>query len=52
MNLKKNNYIMGLKCIFKGHKWQKVGGTSHIGKGKFRQSLICKTCGKRIVKIS
>jgi len=37
---------MNLKCLFKGHKWKKLGGARHIGDGKFQQKLICKRCNK------
>ena len=28
------------------HKWEKLGGPQNVGGGKFRQFLICKSCGK------
>lgn len=36
---------MGFKCIF-GHKWQKLGGPSNVGSGRFKQMYKCAVCGK------
>ena len=33
-------------CFFGFHKWEKLGGPQNVGKGKFKQFLICKSCGK------
>jgi len=43
---------MGFKCLFKGHKWVKIGGPTNIGGGKFRQELKCTLCGKRKMHVS
>ena len=37
---------MGLKCIFTGHKWKKLGGPKNVGGGKFEQRIVCSKCGK------
>lgn len=33
-----------IKCFFGFHSWQKLGGPSNIGNGKFEQKLICSRC--------
>ncbi len=38
---------MNLKCLFGFHRWQKVGGATNIGHGKFRLQVVCSECGKR-----
>ena len=35
-----------IMCFFGFHKWEKLGGPQNVGKGKFKQLLICKSCGK------
>jgi len=37
---------MKIKCILKGHKWEKVGGPMNKGGGGFEQKLRCIRCGK------
>ena len=35
-----------IMCFFGFHKWEKLGGSQNVGNGKFKQLLICKSCGK------
>jgi len=37
---------MNVKCILGFHKWQKFGGPSNVGGGKFEQRYKCEKCGK------
>ncbi len=37
---------MNAKCLLGFHKWQKYGGPSNVGGGKFEQKFKCSKCGK------
>jgi hypothetical protein len=43
---------MKLKCILGFHNWEKLGGPTNVGGGRFAQNLICTECRKIKHRIS
>lgn len=45
-------FIQKIKCLLGFHKWQKYGGPTNVGGGKFKQTYVCERCKKMKVKVS
>jgi hypothetical protein len=43
---------MNIKCVLGFHNWEKLGGPTNVGGGRFMQRLICTACKKTKHRIS